>query len=290
MVSYYGGPDSGEGLPNGAGKPDIFNLFKIFGFTESDVKVYLALIRYGNCTGYEASKLSGVPRSKVYNVLKKLVLRGIMAITEDDEKTNRYRAESIDQVIALLKNTFDDDLDILGEEIRRMEKPRPDERTWRLQNYDSIRNKCVELIGQSVDELLIQIWIDDLDERLEQAILEKQAQIKRVLVVLYDSKRQYRTRLRNYYRHGFEKDKLADAGCRWLTIVSDKTEMIYSTIFSRDTAEAVFTRNHSMVFFANEYILHDAYCLRLIEKIGARVKDTFGEDMEGIRDVFSVQY
>jgi hypothetical protein len=44
-----------------------------------------------------------------------------------------------------------------------------------------------------------------------------------------------------------------------------------------------------MVFFASEYVLHDAYCLRLIEKVGSDAKNAFGEDMEGIRDVFPVQ-
>jgi sugar-specific transcriptional regulator TrmB len=266
---------------------DVFSLFKAFGFTESDVKVYLALTQYGECTGYEASKLSGVPRSKVYNVLKKLLLRGIIAVTED-ERISRYKAEPADQVIALLKNSADDSLCRLGEELRRTEKSKPDERIWHLKNYDGIINKCLKLITQSKKELLVQIWMDDLDERLEQKILEQQDKIKNALVILYDTERQYKTRLKKYYPHGFEKDKLIDAGCRWLTITSDKTEMVYATIFSKTAVEAVFTRNHNMVFFANEYVLHDAYCLRLIETIGGQVKDIFGEDMEGVRDVFSI--
>jgi sugar-specific transcriptional regulator TrmB len=266
---------------------DVFSLFKAFGFTESDVKVYLALIQYGECTGYEASKLSGVPRSKVYNVLKKLLLRGVIAVTED-EKASRYKAEPVNRLIPLLKNSVDDGLRQLGEDLRRMERPKPDERIWHLKNYDSIKNKCLELIVRSEKELLVQIWMDDLDERLEQKILEQQDKIENSLVILYDIERRYNTRLKKYYRHGFEKDKLVDAGCRWLTITSDKTEMVHATIFSSNAVEAVFTRNHNMVFFANEYVLHDAYCLRLIEKIGAQVKDTFGEDMEGVRDVFSI--
>jgi sugar-specific transcriptional regulator TrmB len=273
----------------GNGMTELYGIFKMFGFTESDVKVYLTLIQYGPCTGYEASKLSGVPRSRVYNVLKKLVLRGVLAVTEDDEKTNRYKAEPIDQVMALLKNSFDSDIQRLGNAIRHQEKPRPDERIWHLQNYEAIKNKCRELVEQSKNELLIQIWIDDLDEQMEERIHKKQKEIERVLVVLYDIGGKYRTSLKKYYRHGFERDKLEDAGGRWLTVSSDKTEMVHATFFSKDRVEAVFTRDHNMVFFASEYVLHDAYCLRLIEKIGSDAKSAFGEDMEGIRDVFSIQ-
>jgi sugar-specific transcriptional regulator TrmB len=267
---------------------DIFSLFKVFGFTESDVKVYLALIQHGNCTGYEVSKFSGVPRSKVYNVLQKLVLRGILAIAEDDEKTNHYRAEPVDQVLALLKNSFEDDLGNLREEIRQMERPKSDERIWHLESYDSMKNKCLELIEQSRENLLVQIWADDLDKRLEMSLLEKQSKVDNVLIILYDSKGQYNTSLEKYYRHGFEKDKLDEAGCRWITIVSDNREMVHATIFNKNAVEAVFTRNHTMVFFADEYVRHDAYCLRLIDRLGTQVKDTFGDDMEGIRDVFSI--
>jgi sugar-specific transcriptional regulator TrmB len=266
---------------------DVFSLFKAFGFNESDVKVYMAFNRYGECTGYEVSKLSGVPRSKVYTVLNKLLSRGLIVVSEE-EKTNRYKAAPGNQVITLLKNSINDDLSLLGEELRQTEKPKPDERIWHLKNYNSIKTKCLEMITRGKKELLIQIWMEDLDERLEQAIIEQQEKLERVLVVLYDTEKQYNTRLKKYYRHGFEYDKLIEAGCRWLTIASDKTEMVYATILSKNTVEAVFTKNHNMVFFANEYVLHDAYCLRLIEKINTQVKDIFGEDMEGIREVFSL--
>ena len=36
-----------------------------FGFTESEAKVYVALLEGGAVSGYEASKLSGVARSKI---------------------------------------------------------------------------------------------------------------------------------------------------------------------------------------------------------------------------------
>ena len=44
---------------------DIINLLRKFDFTESEAKAYITLIQNGSCTGYELSKLSGVPRSKI---------------------------------------------------------------------------------------------------------------------------------------------------------------------------------------------------------------------------------
>ena len=44
----------------------VIELLKNLQLTESEAKVYVALSQYGPQTGYEVSKTSGVPRSKVY--------------------------------------------------------------------------------------------------------------------------------------------------------------------------------------------------------------------------------
>lgn len=267
---------------------DIINSLKTFGFTETEAKVYIALLQNGDCTGYEASKYSGVPRSKVYAALGALVGRGVLATTLRD-KTSVYRAKPVEQLTALIRNQTEDSLLRLEEEARVFEAPRDGDQIWRLTGYESILNKCAQLIEQATQELLIQIWKQDLDSRLEQCIADKQKELGRVLVILYDMEERYETIIPKFYPHGFESDKMTDAGSRWITISADNREMVHVSIQSKERASAIFTRNASMVFFANEYIKHDAYCLRLIDHMGERVKAVFGEDMEGIRDVFAIQ-
>lgn len=266
---------------------DVNNLFKLFGFNESETKVYLALIQHGPATGYEVSNLSGVPRSKVYPVLKKMVFRGTLVVAQG-EKTHLYSALPLEQLVTLISGVMEDSLAELETAVRKLEKPYNDDRIWSLKEYQSIMNKCCHLISRSKSKILIQIWTNELNQRIERCINEKQSALRDVLVILYDENRRYDTRLQRFYSHGFERDKMIDAGCRWITVVSDGEEMIHATIFSEQTAEAIYTKNKNMVFFATEYVLHDAYCLRLIDKVGAQVRDTFGEDMQGIRDVFSI--
>ena len=58
-------PDSGiEGRVVAALKP--------FGFTATDSRIYLALLRQHPATGYEVAASSGVPRSAIYATLKRL--------------------------------------------------------------------------------------------------------------------------------------------------------------------------------------------------------------------------
>jgi len=267
---------------------DMISSLKGFGFTETEAKVYIALLQNGDCTGYEASKYAGVPRSKVYATLEALAARGVIATTLRD-KTSIYRAKPVEQLAALIRNQTEDSLRRLEEEARVFEAPRDGEQIWQLTGYESILNKCRQLVEEAAQEVLIQIWKQDLDSRLERCIVDKQAEIGRVLVILYDIEERYETAIQKFYPHGFEADKMRDAGSRWITITADGREMVHVSIQSKERASAIFTRNASMVFFANEYVKHDAYCLRLIEHMGERVQAVFGKDMEGIRDVFAIQ-
>lgn len=63
------------------------------GFAENEAKVYLALLRHPGTNGYEISRLAGVPRAKVYEVLEGLVQRGAI-LPEVREERTIYRALS----------------------------------------------------------------------------------------------------------------------------------------------------------------------------------------------------
>ena len=73
-----------------------------FGFTESEAKVHVALLEGGAVSGYEASKLSGVARSKIYTILEALIPRGAV-LSSSDGRATLYRAESPAHLAELLR-------------------------------------------------------------------------------------------------------------------------------------------------------------------------------------------
>ena len=60
------------------------------GFTQSEAKVYLVLLRNNPATGYQLSKVSGVPRSMVYEALGRLDARGAV-LKSREAKATLYR-------------------------------------------------------------------------------------------------------------------------------------------------------------------------------------------------------
>ncbi len=267
----------------------LIQVFRQFNYTESEVKVYITLLQNGPQTGYEVSKLSGVPRSKVYNILEMLINRGVV-VTSQGNKTVIYRAEPVQRLINLIQASVEEGIQELQHEAKKYTYSFDDEQIWKISKYQSILDKCKEMISSAKRELMVQIWAPELTESVEGLLLEKEKEKElKLLVVLYDDEEKYRTSLKQIYRHGFEGDKMQETGYRWITIVVDEKEMLHASMHNTATAEAIYTRNANMVFFAKEYVKHDAYCLRLIDTLPEQIREQFGEDMEGIRDVFVIQ-
>lgn len=264
----------------------IIEVLRQFSYTESESKVYIALLQNGPKTGYEASKISGVPRSKVYNVLESLTSRGVVATTSG-EKTILYRAEPIERLCNLIQNNVQQGIDELRHESKRLAFSVDDEQIWKLVDYNSIIDKCSSIIRTAKNELMVQIWADELPY-VEKLLKETEKKLKQ-LIILYDSKDKYDTCLTQVYKHGFEQDRMRETGYRWITIAADNEQMIHAAIPSVGSAEAIYTRNMNVVYFSEEYIRHDAYCLRIINSMPEAMRKQFGENMEGIRDVFDIK-
>jgi sugar-specific transcriptional regulator TrmB len=262
-------------------------LLREFDFTESEAKVYVALLKNGASTGYEISKLSGVARSKIYNILESLLQRGAITCCQSDKST-LYQAVAIQDLTAVLRKRIDRNLVQLEQEAAKFTAPPTDEQIWHLYDWDTVKSRCLTMITEAKSHVMMQIWARELDPELETAIVQKEAGLPHVLVILYDETGKYRTRIPRLYRHGFEKDKLLDMNGHWLMITTDDHEMIYITFSDAGMTQAIYTRNADMALLAREYVYHDAYCLRLIKELPAEAAEKFGPELEGIRDVFNI--
>ncbi|HJB24329.1 MAG TPA: helix-turn-helix domain-containing protein [Candidatus Jeotgalibaca pullicola] len=264
----------------------LIDILKKFKFTESEAKVYISLLQNGHCTGYELSKVSGVPRSKIYNILETLVSKGFVE-QNTTASTILYQAIPSAQLSALLESSFQETLTAFQKESSHLIMREDNHAIWQLEDWKSICVKVKMQIAEAKQSLLIQVWVNELDEELIALINQKQQEIENVVVVLYDANKKYNKSLSRFYAHGFEQDKLDEIGHRWITVVADKSEVLYCTIPFAGMTKAIHTENPILAFFASEYVIHDAYCLRLIDQFPEQIKAHYGDDMEGLRKIFS---
>src|SRR5262249_492419 len=94
----------------------IVERLRLVGFSLYEARLYATLLRHGPQNGNELSRNSGVPSSKVYATLEKLVAEGSGQRIESAGGT-RFVALSPDELVARLRRRFNDPLDFLAEKL-----------------------------------------------------------------------------------------------------------------------------------------------------------------------------
>lgn len=262
----------------------VIQLLKLFHFTESETKVYIALLKNGAGTGYEISKWSSVPRSKVYNTLEILMEKGCAVVSKQTNPVN-YSAVPIEELINNIRTNVEEDLAEVQKELTSYNQTMDLETLWYIRGYSNIFNKCRHLLEEAKSDVYIQVWREDLPYILEelQAVEKRLAQ---TVIILYSTDHDYDVPLHYYYRHGFEEAKLEESGGRWINLVIDSKEVLFGHIQNDKNAEVIWTQSLPMVFLTKENISHDAYCLKLIDALDEDARKQFGKELQGIRSIF----
>jgi sugar-specific transcriptional regulator TrmB len=93
---------------------------KRFGFTPTEHRVYLALLRVSPATGYAVAHEASLARANTYDALEGLAERG--AATRLPGRPARYAAVEPDAIVGRLRREFTQDLESLAYELNRAER------------------------------------------------------------------------------------------------------------------------------------------------------------------------
>ena len=259
----------------------VIQLLKNFNFTESETKVYVSLLQHGTGTGYEISKNSSVPRSKVYNILEILIDKGCVIVSKQTDPLN-YSAVPVNEFIDNIKFNVNDRLVEVKDELKSYSQTMDLEKLWYINGYKNIFNKCKHILNKAKNEVYVQVWKEDIALILKE-LKRIEEKLDHVIIILYSINHDYEIDLKHYYKHGFEEEKLKESGGRWINVVIDSKEVLFGHIQNEKNAEVIWTQSTPMVFLARENISHDAYCLRLIDSLSDESKREFGSGLKGIK-------
>jgi len=262
---------------------DIWLLNKI-GLTDTEAKVYLALLQNGNMTGYEASKAAGVSRSKIYVILECLINKGFILYTQC-ENNNKYSALPISEISDKVEDETQHVLSSLTARLSIFPQQTNLDDLWHIRTSGNVFAKCREIMRRTKDELLIQVWCDDLPHILKSLQLLESKRLK-TGIVIFNLDPEQTVPLKKYYRHGMAEEKRSEMGGRWITLVSDMKEVVFGHITNEDIAEVIWTESMPMVFLAAEYVRHDIYFYRIANQFPDMSQSIFGDDLEKIRDIY----
>ncbi len=91
-------------------KPEIRNALKNLGFTDYNINIYLALLNSGEMNAHELSKITGVPYSRIYEVLNEMT-NNQKLIAKIDGRPSTFVANNPKDIFKSIKQQKDDEFE-----------------------------------------------------------------------------------------------------------------------------------------------------------------------------------
>jgi sugar-specific transcriptional regulator TrmB len=261
-------PREGETL-----KSDPIDKLVRLGFSEYEAKAYIALLKENPATGYQISKVSGVPRSMVYEVLGKLTARGA-AMTLHQEGSTKYAPIPALELLDQLHREHDELVTSLRDDLSGLGSGSDLEYVWNIEGHENVMAKAEEMIGQARDRIYLALVPDTfpaLRAALEDAIE------RGVRVVLYTTSELDLPGGSVVVAHVSEIT-LEQARGLGLILVIDGEEVLVGEWLTANQAWASWTSNPLLVFVAEHHLRTDLYLPRILALLGDQALDLIQEE------------
>lgn len=210
---------------------DLVNAMNRLGFTKYESLAYGALLKLGPVTGYELGKRSGVPLSKSYVTLQRLVEKGAAVVEQADPP--KYAPVAPETLAAVCRAGFMADIGMLLRAAEMLRPDREDSHIWCVTGRVNVLSLVGELIRESEDRIWLEV--DPADLLTLRPYLDEARERIRV-----DS---------------FEPRTGATVAvkARRLILLSDDRKILAGTTEPEDECRAVSTRNAGLVMLGLDY-------------------------------------
>lgn len=139
-------------------------LLQQLGLKEYEAKSFVALARLSGGTAKEVSDVSEVPRTRVYDAIRVLETKGLVAVRHSNPQV--FHAVSIDEATETLRREYESRAERLEEALRGVEPITPDEESslthevWSLSSETAITNRSVQLLEDADEEVVLVLGHD----------------------------------------------------------------------------------------------------------------------------------
>ncbi len=226
---------------------------KELGFSQYEAACYMALVGNHPVNGSQLSKLSGIARSRIYDVLRNLISKGhVIEVME-----GQYAPLPSDELIRRLKRGFEKNIAAFEKEITTASQKQDFEYVWTLTGYNLVMEKAKEMIDAARKEIYVRLF-PEADIHLSDDL---KAAEKRGVLIRYIAMGNIPKRFDVQVTHPDHENLINTIGGRSFDIITDKREALVG-IFeagNEDLAPINWTRNQWFIIANRDSLRHDFY-------------------------------
>ena len=126
------------------------------GLSPYEARAYLTLLANQPVNGYDLARLSGIPSSKIYETLKRLVSKGVALSSASVPIV--YRALPPDELIAGIRRQTERSLEFLEGVLPGLAVKPSSGMVWRLNDRAAILDRLREMVLNALGEVFLSVW------------------------------------------------------------------------------------------------------------------------------------
>ncbi len=228
---------------------DLIDCFMRLGFTRHESMLYVTLCSEGELTGYEASKISGIPRSNAYLALAGLAEKGGVYRIEGDSA--RYSAVPPKELVLNLKREFHEVLNFI-------EKNAPG-RSAAVDSYITIsgRSNIINKMKNIVNEAKERVYLSMAPAEMEHIAAETGDAVRRGLKVVVISSPGFRAEGTQIF---FNKKQPGQ-----IRIIADSSQVLTGEL-SETEATCLYSKNKNLVNLIKDSLTNEIKLIEIQEK------------------------
>lgn len=254
---------------------ELIRSFSQLGLTIYESRAYIALLQKHPVNGHEISRLSGVPGPKIYETLNRLTSKGLAVPLETDPVT--YEPLPYPEFLKYKENDLKNNIQFLQENLDKLVTTDSPQMIWRIRGYGALMSRASEIISGSRNDLLVSFWENQAKD-LEDVLVEAAKRGVSVASMQFGPEiinvgKVYRHILLEtiYERHGNE-----------MTLVADDRHGFFMNLMPGGEWEGYWTSNPGVIRMVTNYIRHDIYVNKVIERFREIVFKEYGPQLGGL--------
>lgn len=248
----------------------ILNDMKKLGFSPYEVKAYLSLLEQYPINGYGLSKASGIPRSRIYEILKSLEEKQAVFEQQDGDATLYYPLEP-NLLVRKLRQEMEEALHHVDQVAsRHFNRTKEDQRMIVLKDRAKILDFLKLLISEATNRIALSIWEEEVAELLA-PLQAAQARGIKIRGIYFGSKLPFETMTshRRIERYLMEKKE------RHISVVLDGEQVIWGVISRGADSRVTWIKDPGFVEMSEDYISHDIMINQYSETLTKEKKAEF---------------
>lgn len=264
-------------------KNQIINALKNIGFTEYEAKIYISLLENEPQNGNSLSRTSGVPSSKVYEVLRKMQADGFVFIVTNsgEPKSKYYSPLPYQDLIEQMTSHFASNLEAAEASLDAIAKKATKSWTelYNIEGYNTTLGLVSDSIAGAQSEIVIVAWKEELSILLPALKKAAQRGVK-IATISFDP---FDEALPWEHTHHAAIPKALEKHRGELAIAIDnQTAIVFDG--SSKVPNAVVSSYYSLVKTIKNYITHDIYLNKIQMDLDSEIKTVYGEKLEKLYD------